>query len=583
MTPDRTGKNTGDDEILAHLNALYSEKVTWDVFGRLKTCLQKYRIVQKTKASTLTQRDAILITYGDQVSKADETPLYTLASFCKQYLKGLISGIHILPFFPYSSDDGFSVIDFRSVDPALGSWDDIIRIGKHFRLMFDAVINHISTQSVWFQEFLRDEAPYMDYFIVIQGDPDLTHVVRPRALPLLSTFSTPSGEKAVWTTFSIDQVDLNYQNPDVLIEMIDLILYYVSKGAEIIRLDAIAYLWKETGTPCIHLPQTHHVIQLFRQVLDEVAPHVLLITETNVPHAENISYFGDGTNEAQLVYNFALPPLVLHTFRTGNAQPLTRWAASLELPSNRTTFFNFLASHDGIGVTPARGLISEADIEALVGLATEHEGYVSYRNNADGTQSPYELNINYFDALSSPTAEEPVQTQIDRFTAAHAIMFALVGTPGIYFHSLFGSRSWNEGVTQTGRYRTINRQRLSCNELESALTDPGSFRAQVYGRLAILLRARRSQPAFDPYGSQEPIHSHEGVFALLRFSPDGKHKAICLHNVNNEPISPAIRASQLPFASSSVLTDLLTGQRCPVMELQTTRLKPYQVAWLVPD
>ena len=129
---------------------------------------------------------------------------------------------------------------------------------------------------------------------------------------------------------------MNFKNPDVLLALLDALLFYVARGARFIRLDAIAYLWKRIGTSCIHLPQTHAVIQFWRAVLDEVAPHVLLITETNVPHADNVSYFGDGTNEAQLVYNFALPPLVLHALLRGDATHLTRWAQSLTLPSDRS-------------------------------------------------------------------------------------------------------------------------------------------------------------------------------------------------------------------------------------------------------
>ena len=314
-----------------HLCALYGEPLGDATFEQLRARLLpspenrgtlKWAGARAREGANLSARDAILITYGDQLRDPDRAPLRTLADFCDQQLHGVVSGVHLLPFYPYSSDDGFSVIDYKAVNPALGTWDDVARLGQHFRLMFDGVINHISAQSEWFKAFLRDDPKYRDYFIVVEGDPDLSQVVRPRTLPLLTEFTTPSGVKQVWTTFSADQIDLNYANPDVLLDIIDMLLFYVAHGAEFIRLDAIAYLWKEIGTTCIHLPQTHRVIQLLRAILDEVAPHVLLITETNVPHQDNISYFGDGHNEAQLVYNFALPPLTLHTFRTGDATAL---------------------------------------------------------------------------------------------------------------------------------------------------------------------------------------------------------------------------------------------------------------------
>jgi sucrose phosphorylase len=368
---------------------------------------------------------------------------------------------------------------------------------------------------------------------------------------LLTKFQTVSGPRRVWTTFSADQVDLDYHNPDVLLEIIEILLMYAERGAQFIRLDAIAYLWKEIGTPCIHLPQTHAVIQLLRAVLDELAPHVILITETNVPHKENLSYFGDGTNEAQLVYNFALPPLVLHTFRTGDASILSNWAQGLELPSDRTTFFNFLASHDGIGLNPARGILSPAEIDALVEQTLAHGGLISFKQNSDGTQSPYEMNINYFDALSDPAGGESLEMQIDRFMAAQAIMLSLLGVPGIYFHSLFGSRGWKEGVNLTKSNRTINRQKLGLAELESDLANPISLRSQVLDRFQQLLSQRGSSAAFHPKGRQRILDLGPNVFAVLRIPPHGHNNILCLQNVTPQSQS-----------------------------IEKYSLKPYQTLWL---
>ncbi|HPC62754.1 MAG TPA: alpha-amylase family glycosyl hydrolase, partial [Verrucomicrobiota bacterium] len=255
----------------------------------------------------LCERDTLLITYPDQLREPGLSPLAALDRFLAGHVRGMISGVHLLPFYPWSSDDGFSVKDYFAVEPAYGTWEDICRIGQNFDLMFDAVFNHLSAQSDWFQRFLRNEPGFEDFFVTVEGDPDLSRVVRPRALPLLTTFPSATGPRKVWTTFSADQVDLNFKNPAVLLRVIEALLWYVRHGARFIRLDAIAFLWKEVGTSCLHLPQTHGVIQLLRSVLDCCAPHVRLITETNVPRADNISYFGDGTNEAQLAYNFALP------------------------------------------------------------------------------------------------------------------------------------------------------------------------------------------------------------------------------------------------------------------------------------
>ena len=540
------------------LLSLYGTTMPADLPERVYRLLEGYRSRIKPRDGGLSERDSILITYGDQVQSANEMPLQTLKIFCESYLPGVVSGIHILPFYPWTSDDGFSVVDYRQTDPALGSWDDITSM-QNFRLMFDGVINHISAQSGWFQKFLQDDPRYKDYFIAVEGEPDLSQVVRPRALPLLTSFKAPSGEKKVWTTFSADQIDLNYKNSDVLLEILDILLLYIERGATFIRLDAIAYLWKEPGTTCIHLPKTHTVIQFLRAAINEVAPYVQLITETNVPHPDNISYFGDGTNEAQLVYNFALPPLTLHAFHTGDAQILSDWARTLTLPSQKTTFFNFLASHDGIGLNPARGILTNADIDSLVNKVIEHGGLISYKHNADGTQSPYEMNINYFDALSNPNGNEPLELQVSRFIAAQSIMLSIIGVPGVYFHSLFGSRGWLEGVRQTGRNRTINREKLQFNELKKQLADENSLRSKVFTKYSELLKTRSTSPAFDPHGTQKIMDLHPSVFAAERTSPDGNARVLCLHNVSQKSVSFSMKDG----------SDII--------------LQPYEILWLKKD
>jgi len=555
--------------ISSHLSFLYGADKTAQLLAYTEKIIADYRARISVRDAELTEHDSILITYGDQVQSPNESPLQTLGNFCRQYLTHVVGGIHILPFYPWTSDDGFSVVDYRKVDSALGDWQDISSMQSHFRLMFDGVINHISVQSEWFKAFLQDDPRYHDYFITVDGSPDLLQVVRPRALPLLTTFNTHSGEKKVWTTFSDDQIDLNFKSPEVLLEILDILLLYVEHGATFIRLDAIAYLWKEIGTNCIHLPQTHHAIQFLRAALNEVAPHVHLITETNVPHADNISYFGDGTNEAQLVYNFALPPLTLHAFHTGDARTLSDWAKTLTLPSDKTTFFNFLASHDGIGLNPARGILSDADIDSLVNKTLEHGGLVSYKHNADGTQSPYEMNINYFDALSNPNGNEPLELQVNRFIAAQAVMLSLLGMPGIYFHSLFGSRGWIEGVKQTERNRTINREKLQLKKLQNELADKNSLRTKVFAKYRQLLLARNSSPAFHPHGSQKILNVQPSVFAIERIAPNGGTRMLCLHNVSSQEI-----AFTTNYESA---TDLFTGRS---LQISKITLKPCQILWM---
>lgn len=566
--------------LLSYLTSLYGAEKAPQLLARVHKIIEDYQSQIPMLDGELTERDSILITYGDQLVSPGEEPLQTLGAFCKKTLAGLIGGIHILPFYPWTSDDGFSVMDYRKVDPTLGDWDDISTLQGNFRLMFDGVINHISSQSEWFKAFLNDDPHYSDYFIVVEDSPDLSKVVRPRALPLLTAFHTPSGEKNVWTTFSDDQIDLNYQNPEVLLEILDILFMYVERGATFIRLDAIAYLWKKIGTTCIHLPQTHQVIQFLRAALDEIAPYVHLITETNVPHEDNISYFGDGTNEAQLVYNFALPPLVLHTFRVGDACALSNWAKGLTLPSDGVTFFNFLASHDGIGLNPARGILSVEEIDALVEKTLEHSGLISYKHNSDGSQSPYEMNINYFDALSNPQGGEPLELQVDRFMSAQAIMLSFIGVPGIYFHSLFGSSSWREGVHLTGRNRTINRQKFDLPTFESELRDESALRHLVFHRYTQLLRARSVSPAFHPHGEQQILDCGNAIFALLRLSLDGNQRVLCLHNISDQSQRVIVELNDIFGLPSDRFTDLITNELISDPLNGNLVLQPYQTLWL---
>ena len=523
----------------------------------------------------LAEHDILLITYADQLREPGEAPLRTLARFCKSHLRDLVSGVHILPFYPASSDDGFAVKDYFAVDPAFGSWNDVAHLGQSFDLMFDAVVNHLSAQGEWFRRFQRDDPQFRDFFITVKGQPDLSQVVRPRTLPLLTEFPTARGRRRLWTTFSADQVDLDYRNPRVLLAVLEVLLFYAAHGARFIRLDAIAFLWKEIGTTCLHLPQTHAIVQLMRAVLDKAAPQVRLITETNVPHAENVSYFGNGANEAQLVYNFALPPLVLHSFATGNAVKLTRWAQSLTLPSDRVAFFNFLASHDGIGLNPAQGILTKAEIEALASRALAHGGFLSFKELPDHTQVPYELNINYLEALSNPRRGEPAELAARKFLTAHAILLSLQGVPGIYFHSLLGSRGDRAGAETSGLTRRINREKLARAQLESELAEAGSLRACVFGGLNKLLRIRRQHRAFHPQAAQRVLAGDRRLFAVYRTSLDGRQRLLCLHNVTSQTVS----ASRLVQAAECApfWTELISGDR---YQPANVRLKGYQTLWL---
>jgi glucosylglycerate phosphorylase len=580
------------------LRYLYGEERGAAAFGELTRRLDRFpkrsssaAVLDGARSARFTQADVILITYGDTflpdqppAAVGPRTPLAALRAFAERHLDGLVSTIHILPFFPYSSDYGFSVIDYQQVNPDLGSWADVEALGRRFPLMFDLVVNHVSAKGPWFQAFLRGESPYDQYFIVADPAADLRGVTRPRTTPLLTEVQTASGPVSVWTTFSADQVDLDYTKPAVLLRMIDVILDYVQRGAVLLRMDAVGYLWKEIGTSCIHLPQTHQIVKLFRDVLDDVAPDVAIVTETNVPHADNVSYFGDGHDEAQMVYQFPLAPLMLHTLKTGDARKLAGWAAALTTPSRDTTFFNFEASHDGVGVVPARGILTEAEVQVLADMVIAHGGQVSYKTNPDGSESPYELNGTLFDILSNPAdTSEPWEQKRDRFLCSQAIMLALAGVPGIYVHSLFGSRNDHAGYARSGWKRDLNHERLTLSEIEGRLADSRSETARVFAGYRQLLQARRSAAAFHPAAPQRVLDLGPGLFALQRGpAEDGSDQTVlALHNVTarSQTVNLAEALASLHLPSAVPLRDLITGAAVEDRATSLT-LPPYRVVWL---
>lgn len=559
--------------ILDRLKRLYPGEDA-GILGRIDALADRYEdLREKDRGPLWDERSIILITYGDQVRREGQPALEAQRQFLLDYgIDEVVNGIHILPFFPYSSDDGFSVIDYRRVDPGVGDWRDVHRLGERFRLMFDFVVNHCSQHSEWFQGYLKGEDPYTGYFIDIDPSADLSAVTRPRSLPLLTPFETSRGTKHVWTTFSDDQVDLNFQCPDVLLEVLDVLLFYVRHGASVIRLDAIGFLWKRIGTTCIHLPETHAAIRLMRALLDDLAPETVLITETNVPHEENVSYFGDG-DEAHAVYQFSLSPLLLDAFLTGDARLLTGWLSSLEDPGDGMTFFNFTASHDGIGVRPLEGLVPPERLEALLERVRERGGLVSTRRTPDGMDSPYELNISYLSALNAPGGL-PADVHARRFLTSQGVMLALRGMPGIYFHSLVGTENHTRGVKETGRNRTINRRKFDSDELRALLADESSVQRKVFDGYRRMLAARTARAAFHPDADQNVLDAgHPSVVAFERISLDGRQRILVLANAGNE----SVRVDLGRLGGADAGKDLLSGKTAGGA---TYDLGPHEIAWL---
>jgi glycosidase len=500
------------------LRLIYSKEHSEVYFSDLKNLMDLYRkdevITEKKEKyrnrSLLSEKDAFLITYADTLYRKGEKPLRTLHRFLKKHLKDRVTGIHLLPFFPSSSDAGYAVIDYKEVEPAFGSWEDIGNISRDYRLIVDLVLNHVSSRSEWFRAFRKGDPRYRDYFIWSNKRIKMPEVFRPRDTPLFTKFPTARGKKYLWTTFGPDQIDLNYKSPEVLLRMIDVLLFYLSKGAEVIRLDAIGYVWKEPHTSCVNLSKTHQIVRLFRSILEYVGPYALILTEANFPYKENISYFGEG-HEANMVYKFSLPPLVMDAFARKDTSYIR---AVTERTREDLLFFDFLASHDGIGLMSAKDILEKEGFENLLRVTKVHGGLISYKAT-DGAEAPYELNISYFDAINDPNQPDD-SLAVKRFMASQAIMLALRGIPGVYVHSLLGSRNNHEGVEQTGIKRMINRERISEDTTEAALSDVRSRRHQVFQGFLRLLKAREGIRAFHPSSVRKVIDCDKRLLAIER-------------------------------------------------------------------
>jgi glucosylglycerate phosphorylase len=585
------------ERMLSRLRFLYGDSLARTFMPELERILQVHsahkpaEMIEKEEhyspPERFSEQDMVLITYGDIVEGDGGTPLAALLRFVDACNQGAINTIHILPFFPYSSDRGFAIVDFKQVDPKLGTWDDIRAAKQHYDLMFDAVLNHVSGRCEMFREYLNANPHFQDYFIAYDSADELTadqrgKIFRPRTSDILTRFDTLRGPRYLWTTFSADQIDLNFRNPQVLLSVIDGLLFYVRRGADLLRLDAVTYIWAEPGTECVHLPQTHEIVKLLRDVMDAVASGVALITETNVPHVDNIAYFGNGGDEAHLVYNFALPPLVLHTFYSGDATAISRWAEGLTAPSETTTFFNILDTHDGIGLLGAKDILSREQIDSLIATARRRGAYVSFKMAEGQREEPYEINSTWWSAINDDRDTEDLSLRVKRYVASRSIALAIRGVPGIYIHGNLGTENDHDRVAQTGVKRDVNRGRVRPETIFRDLAQPGSKLAMIREFYTAAARVRSRESAFHPNGGQRVLRLSPHVFAVLRSSQENDRHVLALTNVTQESRELSIPPKLLP-GDDRHWVDVLSGATCEASThgLAVT-LEPYAVVWLRP-
>ncbi|MEM9712318.1 MAG: sugar phosphorylase [Actinomycetota bacterium] len=562
------------ERVQSHLRLVYPRVDVAELTGRVLAVMGIDPAAEVADPGPLwSERDSVLITYGDTITSPDEAPLATLRRFVAERLGDCCTAVHVLPLFPFSSDDGFAIVDYHAVRDDLGDWPDVAAIAATPGLMIDLVLNHCSSRSDWFGQFERGEEPGRSYFRTAEPDDDLSAVVRPRALPLLRETETTEGLRHVWCTFSHDQVDLDWANPDLLCEMLGVMRRYLDVGTRFLRLDAVAYVWKRPGTGSIHLPETHEIVKLIRTLVDAAAPGTVLVTETNVPNRENLKYFGQG-DEAHVIYNFSLPPLLLDALWSGHSRHLSTWMMSMPPARDGSAYLNFLASHDGIGLRPAEGLLEPDEVDRMVDTARSTGGLVSTFDSPTGPR-PYELNLSLFEALSR-THDGPDEHHLARFTCAHAIMLALEGIPAVYVHSLLGTPNDHAAVEDRGHHRAINRSRLTLVEVEAALDGTGT-RAAAFRAIRHLLRVRSEHPAFHPNATQFTLHLGSDLFGCWRQARDRSSSVFAVSNVTANPVT--LPLSALNLTVTDTWTDLQSGLVLDVDD-ETIGLEPYASRWI---
>lgn len=567
--------------LLHHLHSIYKDRLDDDGYADLlEQLFGLMRLPEDARPVTpyqnkWDQNDIAVICYGNSLLSPEQLPLECLKQFLDSHLDECINIVHILPFFPFCSDDGFAVKEYFQVNPELGDWPQIREIASQYKVMADLVINHGSSSSQWFANFIAGEGEGHDFFYTTHADAAIGDVVRPRTSPLLRPTETAHGLQHVWCTFSHEQVDFDFGNPEVLKTFVKIIRFYLDQGVRLFRLDAVAFLWKQPGTSCLNLPETHEVVRLLRLLVEQAQSDAIIITETNIPNRENLSYFGNA-NEAHWVYNFSLPPLLLNTMITGHCGYLRQWLMSMPPAQNGTAYFNFIASHDGIGLRPAEGLLSESEIAALITTMQGFGGEISWRAADNGIKKPYEINIALFDALQG-TIAGPDEWQIPRFICAHAIMMALEGIPAFYIHSLLATGNDYERLQRTGHSRAINRHQWSLHALDATLADPRSANAMVFRQLRSLIELRQRQPAFHPNATQFTLQLGEHLFGFWRHSMDRRQSIFCIFNVHNQPHT--LRVADLNLVLTDNWHDLVSGEALESLT-DTIELSPYQILWL---
>ena len=569
--------------ILKRLNYIYSGVITTEQTllsaKRINQLINDYKSQSTNSKSpeSWSENTVLLITYADNVNKGvTGKTISDFILFYQKYFSTFIDTIHFLPFFTSSGDGGFSVKDHEEIDPAYGNWKEISGFSKNATIMTDLVLNHASSQGKWYRNFIENKRPGKDYFFTIDNNYDCSNVIRPRDHELLKDIKLEIGNKKLWCTFSYDQIDLNFRNPDVLLEFVKLIIKLSSYGVKIFRLDAVAFIWKESGTTCLNLPQTHEIIKLLRDIVDQLDENIVIVTETNLPKNENLSYFGKN-DEAHWIYNFSLPPLIIYTFLFGDSSSITKWSMKMPPAQFGNAYLNFIASHDGIGMRPAEGVLSDEDINNMLTRLKKNGSEFSMRKLKGTEDKVYEANISLFSALQNIDTDSNGIFALDRFIAAHCIILAIEGVPAFYFNSFFGTKNDKQSYLKSGIKRDLNRHKWNFSDLVSKIDDDQTHEFKCFSILKELISIRKSQPAFHPNATQFTLNIDQSVFAVWRQSKNRKQSIFAITNVTSSKF--IFNTNMINLIDDEEWYDLL-NPKTNFQDEQKIELNPYQTIWI---
>ena len=558
---------------LDNIYRVFLSKKDIDYFeNEIVQIIQNFNKENRKKKKSISEKTTLVICYGDSVYSEKKKSIKVFHSFFQKKLKNYFDTIHFLPFYPSSSDSGFAVKDHYKVENKLGNWSDIKNFSKSSDVMADMVINHSSARGLWFKNFLKKKEPGKDYFLTVDTKFNTSKVVRPRDHKLLKKINIFKKTEYLWRTFSPDQIDLNFKNPSVLIQFIKIMIHLINNGVTIFRLDAIAYLWKEKGTKCINLKQTHEIIKLLRNIINLLNVQTTIITETNLPEKENLSYFGKN-DEANWIYNFSLPPLLIHAFLFENSSFLNKWSKNLPNTKNENCYLNFIASHDGIGIRPTEGLLNEQTLNNFLKRLKKNGSKFSYRKVQNKVKKVYEANITVFNALKKSDYDQKGKFNLERYVSAHAIMISFEGIPAIYFNSLFGTSNDEAKFIITGNNRDVNRYRWNLKNITSKLKNNESKQSIFYNKLCYLLNIRRKQKAFHPNATRLNLNFGPKIYGFKRISKDRKQTIICITNISSQKQKIKVHKENLKFRN-------LMNSKTKIVNKQFLLLDPFETIWL---